>query len=77
MDNTIFMIWVTVAFLLCGLILFALFTICFLIGYKTEDRRRGKTNNKIANDNSDEENKFKKEWKNFLEYDGSAPNNYE
>ena len=58
------------------LMTFAVFMIGFLIGFKTEDRRikaKKYTNeNKNFNENTNDE-KAKKEWKKFLEYDGSIP----
>lgn len=59
------------------LIGFSIFSIGFLFGYKKEDR---KFLNKIKYDSfkniqqTDKEKKAKKEWKKFLEYDGSVPN---
>lgn len=79
MDNTVFMIFIMTIFLIFGLILFALFAIGFVIGYKIEDRRLIKKK-RFAQDKpiqeSAEEKKSKKEWKKFLEYDGSTPTGY-
>ncbi len=76
MSNTTFMILVIICFLLFALITFSLFAIGFLIGYKAEDIREKKNlqlrSNKIIEETI-EEKKAKKEWKRFLEYDGSAP----
>ena len=58
------------------LMVFAVFMIGFLIGYKTEDMRiktkKYNVDNKTSNENKNEE-KAKKDWKRFLEYDGSMP----
>lgn len=75
MNNTSFMILVIVCFLTFVLSIFSLFAIGFLIGYKAEDlreKRKIQFNNKQSEE-SIEEKKAKKEWKSFLEYDGSAP----
>lgn len=77
MNNTIFMLFTIVGFLACALVIFALFAIGFLIGYRQEDRRLARHKNKKKAVESDEEKKLKKEWKKFLEYDGSAPQNYQ
>lgn len=71
------MIVILTAFVLIG---FAVFAIGFLIGYvienhKTVKRREETLNNK--NEESEQEKKAKKEWKKFLEYDGSAPQGVE
>lgn len=73
--NMIFLI--AIAFMLMA---FAVFAMGFLIGYKMEDKRsskrkQGADNNKY--EESDQEKKAKKEWKKFLEYDGSAPDGVE
>ncbi len=60
------------------LIIFALFVIGFLIGYKHEEKKiLSKTHTNYENGifESEQEKKSKEEWKNFLKYDGSAPNN--
>lgn len=76
MSNTTFMILVIICFLLFALITFSLFAIGFLIGYKTEDicekKKIQMRNNKITEETI-EEKKAKKDWKRFLEYDGSTP----
>lgn len=77
MNNTVFMILVLCTFLVCALAVFALFAIGFLIGYKLEDRRFLKNKHKDEKADSAEEKKLKKEWKKFLEYDGSTPIKYE
>ena len=46
MNNTIFMIFTIVGFLVCALVIFALFAIGFLIGYKQEDHRLAKNRSK-------------------------------
>lgn len=60
------------------LIIFALFVIGFLIGYRHEEKRISNKNyNKDEKEafENDEEKKAKEEWKKFLKYDGSAPDN--
>ena len=51
------------------------FAVGFFIGYKSEDKKILKKKTKTYE--SDKEIKAKKEWKKFLEYDGSAPNGAE
>ena len=75
MDNFIVLnmiIFIAIAFLLMA---FAVFTIGFLIGYRMEDKkilkRKEADNNRC--EESEKERNAKKEWKKFLEYDGSAP----
>jgi len=58
------------------LMAFAIFAIGFLIGYKSEDNKIIKRKQQLELKEipeSEKEKKAKKEWKNFLEYDGSAP----
>lgn len=58
------------------LMAFAVFAIGFLIGYKSEDNRILKRNQQTKikeKQENDRENKSQKEWKRFLEYDGSVP----
>lgn len=61
------------------LMAFAVFAIGFLIGYKTEEKKILKRNmqheTKELQENENEK-KAKKEWKKFLEYDGSIPEGY-
>ena len=52
---------------------FAVFAIGFLLGYKSEDNRIMKRKQQTEIQESDKEKKAKKEWKKFLEYDGSSP----
>ena len=62
------------------LMAFAVFAIGFLIGYKSEDNRILKRKQQIEIKEikeSDKEKKAKKDWKKFLEYDGSVPIGYE
>lgn len=59
------------------LIIFALFAIGFLMGYKHEEKRISNKSYADYENNifeSEKEKKSKEEWKNFLKYDGSAPN---
>lgn len=66
-------IQIMLTFVLIG---FAVFMIGFLIGYKNEDKKFLKKKNLSETTEiieSDKEKKAKKEWKKFLEYDGSAP----
>ena len=73
-NSVVFMaIAVIINFLLVAI---AIFGIGFFVGYKIEDK---KTKKKIKNsevkeiEESENEKKIKKEWRKFLEYDGSTP----
>lgn len=61
------------------LMAFSVFAFGFVIGYKTEEKkiikRKQQYENKEFQDN-EKEKKAKKEWKKFLEYDGSVPDGY-
>lgn len=72
--NTVVICAIICAFLALLLLIFALFAIGFLIGYRFEEKRIFKKTY-IGDEipESDEEKKAKREWKNFLKYDGSAP----
>ena len=62
------------------LMAFAVFAIGFLLGYKNEDKRVLQKNQQVSVkeiQESDKEKKAKKEWKKFLEYDGTTPNGAE
>ncbi len=66
-------IYLIVAF---ALMAFGVFAIGFVIGYKREEHillKRKKQNEKTKPQESDKEKRAKKEWKKFLEYDGSTP----
>lgn len=54
---------------------FGVFILGFLIGFKREDKliKNKRSKNELVAE-TDKEKKAKKDWKNFLEYDGSAPN---
>lgn len=56
------------------LIAFAVFVIGFLIGYKHEEKRifKAKKSDEFETQETEEEKKSKREWKNFLKYDGST-----
>ena len=56
-----------------GLMAFAVFAIGFLMGYKKEDKRIKTKNRNMDFDDEIKEEKAKKDWKRFLEYDGSIP----
>ncbi len=71
------MIIIMMAFVLMA---FAVFTIGFLFGYKIEDRKifnKREETVGMKNEESEQERKAKKEWKKFLEYDGSSPTGVE
>lgn len=58
-----------------ALMAFGAFAVGFFIGYKREDKKalRRKRESEIdIKRESEEERKSKKEWKKFLEYDGST-----
>lgn len=62
------------------LMAFAVFAIGFLLGYKNEDKRVLQKNQQTyikEAQESDKEKKAKKEWKKFLEYDGTTPSGVE
>ncbi len=80
MDKLI-LIYLTIFIALIFLLMaFAVFVIGFLIGYKSEDNRilKRKQLAEIKEiKESDKEKKAKKDWKKFLEYDGSVPMGHE
>ena len=68
--NTMIIVMMTFLLMASGLV-----AIGFFIGYKTENRKILKKRLELNNKNYEEnekERKAKKEWKKFLEYDGSA-----
>ncbi len=72
--NTVVICAIICTFLAFLLLVFALFAIGFLIGYLFEEKRISKKTYTVDEiSESDEEKKAKREWKNFLKYDGSAP----
>lgn len=72
--NVVYICAVICAFLALLLLIFALFAIGFLIGYRFEEKRILKKSVKSDEiPETDQEKKAKREWKNFLKYDGSAP----
>ncbi len=77
MNNTVVICTVISAFFAFLIIAFAIFAIGFLIGYKHEEKKiikRTFEKNEHLTQETEEEKKAKKEWKKFLEYDGSATN---
>lgn len=75
MSNIVIICMVISVFFSFLLIAFAVFAIGFLIGYKHEEKRilkksQQKSDNEIHE--SEEEKKAKRDWKNFLKYDGGA-----
>ena len=80
MNNLIYICMTIFIVLIFILMAFAVFAIGFLIGYKSEDNRILKRKQQIEIKEikeSDKEKKAKKDWKKFLEYDGSVPIGYE
>lgn len=76
MNNTVVICVCICTLTVLMLLVFALFVIGFLIGYKFEDNKILKKALKDSENTiyeSDEEKKNKKDWKNFLNYDGSTP----
>lgn len=76
MNNTVVICVCVSALTVLLLLVFALFAIGFLIGYKFEDNKILKKSLNFDENiiyESDEEKKIKKDWKNFLNYDGSTP----
>ena len=77
MDKLI-LIYLTIFIVLIFMLMaFAVFSIGFLIGYKSEDNRILKRKQMAEIKESDKEKKAKKDWKKFLEYDGSVPIGHE
>ncbi len=77
MDKLILIYLTIFIVLIFMLIAFAVFAIGFLIGYKSEDNRILKRKQLAEIKESDKEKKAKKDWKKFLEYDGSVPIGHE
>ncbi len=79
--NNLISIYITIFIVLVFILMtFAVFAIGFLIGYKSEDNRILKRKQQTAIKEiieSDKEKKAKKDWKKFLEYDGSVPIGHE
>lgn len=76
MNNSV--IYMTILIIIIFMLMaFAVFAIGFLVGYKSEENRIYKRKQQADIRESDKEKKAKKEWKRFLEYDGSAPNGVE
>ena len=80
MNNLIIMLTLVVITIVFLLMAFAIFAIGFLIGYKREDnlilkRKQRAEMNEMSE--SEQEKKIKKEWKRFLEYDGTTPSGVE
>lgn len=76
MDNWNFYMTIFIA-LIFVFVAFAVFAIGFLLGYKSEDNQIMKRKQQSEIQESDKEKKAKKEWKKFLEYDGTTPNGVE
>ncbi len=75
MDSFIVLNMILVIIVVVILMAIAFFAIGCFIGYKWEDRKILKRNQgeRITKyEESEQEKKAKKDWKNFLEYDGSA-----
>lgn len=80
MDNLVITYMMIFIVLIFAFVAFAVFAIGFLIGYRSEDKRLSKRNQQAEIRNiqeSDKEKKAKKDWKKFLEYDGTTPDNSE
>ena len=81
MNNTAIICTILCAFFALLLLLFSLFAVGFFIGYCYEEKRITKKQlNKSEEDKffeSEEEKKIKRDWKNFLKYDGSAADSRE
>lgn len=77
MSNSIIICMTIFIVLVFMLLSFAVFAIGFLIGYKSEDNRILKRKQQAEIKESDKEKKAKKDWKKFLEYDGTTPDNSE
>lgn len=80
MNNTIIICTFFCVLLALLLLIFSLFAIGFLIGYRCEEKKIFKRLHKCDENSSykcDEDTKAKKDWKKFLSYDGSTPNGCE
>lgn len=78
MSNLIIMYMTVFIALIFALAAFSAFAIGFMLGYKQEDRRLAKRTRQFKTgetEESDKEKKAKKDWKNFLEYDGTVSDN--
>ena len=75
MENIAITVTVLTSVLFLFVFFFLLFALGFLIGYKREEKTLSK-NSVCKNDNeagiSEKEKKAKKDWDNFLKYDGSV-----
>ncbi len=69
MENIIILLGAFMWVLALMLIAFGIFAVGFLIGYKRENKKILKNN--LYKSNNEKEEKQKKKWKEFLEYDGS------
>ena len=79
MNNFVVIYMTLLSVMAVCLMAFAVFAIGFLIGYKTEEKKIAKRKmqheTKELQENENEK-KAKKEWKKFLEYDGSVHEGY-
>lgn len=77
MNELVLMCTIVSVFLMIFLMAFAIFTIGFLIGYKREEKKiiSTKKQEEFGIQETEEEKKIRREWKNFLKYDGSAIEN--
>ena len=76
MNNYMVICIAIITMIAVGFMVIGVFAIGFFIGYKNEEAKIIKANRQNALKNikeSDMEQKAKKEWKKFLEYDGSVP----
>ena len=71
--NSLVVLTVLFSVLIFLLALFSIFAIGFLVGFKIEDKKLRRENVTLDLKESEKEKKAKKEWRKFLEYDGSAP----
>ncbi|MBR6502282.1 MAG: hypothetical protein IKT42_02460 [Clostridia bacterium] len=71
--NNLVVITALFSVLIFLLALFSIFAIGFLVGFKIEDKKLRREKSSPDLKESEKEKKAKKEWRKFLEYDGSAP----
>lgn len=78
--NNLVVIYMTIFIIVAiCLMAFAIFALGFLVGYKREEKKILKRKQQYDSKeykNDEKEKKTKKEWKKFLEYDGSVPEGY-
>lgn len=77
MNNITFLCINLTVFLIVIFMFSAVFTIGFFVGYKNEERKicKSKRADYDFSEETEQEKKAKREWNNFLKYDGSVLEN--